>query len=156
MNEWFYVQDGAQKGPISEKELQEKLDATELALDTRIWQEGMTDWIEASTRHEVLAVAEESEHKSISNESSTSNDTPSVKPYFMLSVVACIFFLFNPFAAFALVFALQAKNALGDHRYDDAARKITLCKRMLWIALILSIIIYTLAGGVMTGIIPMG
>lgn len=44
MNNWFFMQDNSQQGPISEEELKKKIESNEINSDTYVWKDGMTDW----------------------------------------------------------------------------------------------------------------
>lgn len=44
---WYYSNDGQQSGPISQAELQQKLQ-TEIAADTLVWKDGMATWTKAN------------------------------------------------------------------------------------------------------------
>jgi len=49
MSDWYYVQDGKQQGPVDVAELKNFIAEGKLPPDTRIWKEGMVDWVAAST-----------------------------------------------------------------------------------------------------------
>ena len=44
LSDWWYVKDGEQTGPVSEKDLGERFKNHELPADTLVWNERMTDW----------------------------------------------------------------------------------------------------------------
>lgn len=136
MSEWFYVKDGKQQGPVSDEGLQTKLDAGELNDSVTVWKEGMTDWLPINERNSV--VVEEEEKAPVERA-----PLEGLAPLQVLSIIACLVCLLNPFAAFAFVYSLQAKNAHEDGREADALQKKGLCKRMLTVAFILSVLMYT-------------
>jgi len=148
MNEWFYVKDGKQSGPVSDTELDQLLSDRSITSETQIWKEGMADWISAGKRAEVKETVTTSE------KATALIPLPGLVTYQSLSILACVVCLVNPFAAFAFVFSLQAKNAHSDGRIEDAHRKLKLCKRMLIIAFILSALVYTGVILFMNGMIP--
>lgn len=135
MSDWFYVKEGKQLGPITEEELRNRIKNSQISEDSKIWKEELPDWITAKERFDI-------------NNPSAEGITPDneglseIKTYFPVSIFACIVCLLNPFAAFALVYSLQTKNALNDKRLDDAQKKSTQCKKMLFITFILSIMAY--------------
>lgn len=145
MNEWYYVQEGKQLGPISEEDLSEKLKEKTLPNETKVWKEGMDDWVSASDRNNITPTEPEI------LEQQAPTPLKGAKMLQILSLLACLICLLNPFAAFAFVYILQAKNAHGDQRTEDAQRKLTLCKRMLFIAFLTSLIIYALLISVFMG-----
>lgn len=49
---WYYAEDGAQKGPVSEEQFQALVQAGTIQPDTLVWREGMPDW---KTYEEVTA-----------------------------------------------------------------------------------------------------
>ncbi len=150
MSDWFYVEGGKQLGPISESKLDAKMADGTLCADTKIWKEGMGDWISVSERQKV-SVVEETPVK----EDRSKQPLKGLSSLRMWSIIACIVCLCNPFAAFAFVFSLQAQNAHNDGRDDDAAKKLSQGKRMLVIAFILSVIVYAVVYGIFQGWIPM-
>ena len=150
MNQFYYVDKGKQLGPITEQELQSKVQTKELTPDIKVWKEGMTDWIEFSklNAQETPSASQEKETKEIT-------EPKDLKAVLTGSVLACIFCLLNPFAGFALVYALQAKNAYNDNREQDMAEKIRLCKKMIFLAIALSILIYSTAAALYLGVIQL-
>lgn len=57
MDQWYFERDGAPAGPVSFDELQRLAGSGVLARDTRIWSEGMGDWVAASTVERLWAGA---------------------------------------------------------------------------------------------------
>jgi len=135
MSDWFYVLDGKQKGPVSDGDLENMLKDGSLNGEVNVWKEGLTDWLPINERNSIISEPEEKEPE----------ERPPLKGLAklqILSIIACFVCLINPFAAFAFVYSLQAKNAYEDHRDNDAEKKLGLCKRMLAIAFILSFLIW--------------
>lgn len=49
-NQWFYSDNsGSQAGPVSENTLHEKITSGEVAQSALVWQEGMPDWVPATS-----------------------------------------------------------------------------------------------------------
>lgn len=48
MKEYYYEEKGEQKGPVSLEELKERVTS-----DTKIWREGLKDWVEAKNLPEL-------------------------------------------------------------------------------------------------------
>ena len=46
---WFYQHKGVQQGPISHEDLCALFASKELPLETRVWREGMAQWVDATT-----------------------------------------------------------------------------------------------------------
>ena len=42
--QWYYAEDGAQKGPVEEAVLEQLIAAGTVRGDTLVWQEGMENW----------------------------------------------------------------------------------------------------------------
>jgi len=62
--EWFYARGDMQRGPVSEDELRDLINNGIIAAETRVWREGMEDWLPVSQVSELadrfLKKAEES------------------------------------------------------------------------------------------------
>ncbi|WAV92996.1 DUF4339 domain-containing protein [Oxalobacter aliiformigenes] len=43
-NNWFYEGDGEKKGPVTEKEIGERIHTGTLTAKSRVWKQGFTDW----------------------------------------------------------------------------------------------------------------
>jgi len=52
--QWFYAIDDKQLGPVSNKDLVQKLSRGEISRETLIWSEGMTNWAPLSSMEEEL------------------------------------------------------------------------------------------------------
>lgn len=151
MSEWFYVKDGKQLGPVSEDALEGLISDGSLPSDSKVWKEGMTDWVPAAERNAVDAAPEEE-----APTTEVARPLPGVANLQMVSIIACIVCLLNPFGAFAFVYALQAKNAHEEKRPEDAQRKMALCKKMLVAAFVLSAIVYAIVVAIFMGWIDFG
>lgn len=153
-NHWYYIQDGKQSGPVSDNQLQELLEIGDISQDSKVWKEGMADWLPYKVRNTIIKTetdlqAEEEQRK---QEEEAAEPPKELGKYQLLSILAMLIGLLNPFGAFAFVYSLQAKNAHSDGRLDDMTKKLALCKRMLIIALIFSVILYALVGAYLGGV----
>jgi len=149
MNLFYYVDKGKQLGPVSLKDLENKVNSNEISVETKIWKEGMSDWVKFSDFNKA-----DSQPPSDTKVESIVEEPKILKNLLLASVMACLVFLLNPFSGFALVYALQAQNAFRDGRQEDMATKVGLCKKMLLVATILSLIIYSVATALYLGILP--
>ncbi|HLA63497.1 MAG TPA: DUF5362 family protein, partial [Rhodothermales bacterium] len=57
MDQWYFERDGAPAGPVSFDELQRLAGSGVLSRDTRIWSEGMGDWVAAGSVERLWAGA---------------------------------------------------------------------------------------------------
>ncbi len=57
MSNWFYHQAGRQIGPVTEQDLKNLLQSRTLAPGTLVWTEGMQQWQEAATIHNLIPPA---------------------------------------------------------------------------------------------------
>jgi uncharacterized membrane protein len=48
MSDWYYAQDGVQKGPMNEAQLKEMIANKQLPGDTLVWREGFSEWSPAN------------------------------------------------------------------------------------------------------------
>lgn len=57
MAEWYFVENGAQAGPVSAAELQQKVASGQITPDTLVWKDGMADWVGLSAVLELQSPA---------------------------------------------------------------------------------------------------
>jgi hypothetical protein len=50
---WYYAQNGAHQGPISQEDLMAKLNAGQIGWQDLVWREGMGEWMPASAMAEL-------------------------------------------------------------------------------------------------------
>ncbi|MGC6582032.1 MAG: DUF4339 domain-containing protein [Akkermansiaceae bacterium] len=55
-SQWFYSEDGAQKGPVAFSVLQQKFASGELSPTSLVWTNGMAEWVPASSVTEFAAI----------------------------------------------------------------------------------------------------
>lgn len=65
-DEWYYVDNGTRKGPISASEIQDLLKQKKLDGDDQIWRKGMKEW--SSVRNSELSALVESEPPPVSGQ----------------------------------------------------------------------------------------
>jgi GYF domain 2 len=63
---WYYLKDGRGFGPVQEADIRGLLEHNEIAADTLVWRDGLSDWTQAQST-ELFSGAE-------STPSSTSDD----------------------------------------------------------------------------------
>ncbi len=57
MDQWYFERDGSPAGPVSFDEIQRLAQTGVLARDTRVWSEGMSDWVAAGTIDRIWATS---------------------------------------------------------------------------------------------------
>jgi hypothetical protein len=124
---WYYSKEGSQHGPVTQQELQAKLQSGEVARDALVWREGMGDWLAANQLAE-FAVAPASAGGApyappVSQLGAGQFGTP---PTYLWQAIVVTLFCCMPLGIPAIVFAskVDGLHARGDVQGSlDASRK---------------------------------
>ena len=49
MSNWFWVENGERRGPVSPDDFVAMVGAAQIRPDSMVWQEGLADWVPASS-----------------------------------------------------------------------------------------------------------
>ncbi len=147
--QWYYAQNGSQKGPISEAEMLGKVRSGELGPNDMCWREGMQDWLPIS-RVESLSIiaapmgvpnaAEASPYTPPSTvpreyNQSSAHITNYLWQAIVVTVLCCV-----PFGIPAIIYAAKVDGLVARGEYD-AARAASKRAKQWCIAALLSFVV---------------
>jgi len=154
MSNWHYAEGSQQKGPLAEEELKQMISSGQLTATTKVWKEGMPDWVAADTLPEFSGLGSigvsaqpvppqtttpyQSPTVGNSLHSGASAAGPMPETYLWQAIVATVCCCQIP-GIVAIVFAAQvsSKYATGDYygaqKASDTAKTWCLVAAGLWI-----------------------